>query len=99
MALNRLIQFKAMRVIEQGNDTSIGTAKTLNPPAGANAIVLQALGQNIRYTLLTSLTPTASFGLQLEAGKKELIDLDGTTVIKVIEETGGGSIEFVWGEF
>lgn len=80
-------------------DSTISASTTLTPAAGANALLLQALTQNIRYTL-DGTTPTASTGFQLEASKLLLIDVPaGGMTIKVIEETASASIQYQWGAY
>jgi len=77
-------------------DATISAATTLTQPAGANAVLIQAETQNIRYTLDGS-TPTATLGFIIEAGKKELIDVptSGMT-IKIIEEAASAKASWQW---
>lgn len=80
-------------------DSTISASTTLTPETGATALLLQALTNNIRYTLDNS-TPTASTGFQLEAGKLILIDVPSSGMtIKVIEETASASIQYQWGAY
>lgn len=76
---------------------SVTTAATLTKPAGANKVLLQALTQNVRYTLDGS-TPTTSSGFQLKAGDApRQIAVDGGITLKVVTETGTASLQYQWG--
>jgi hypothetical protein len=78
-------------------DTTISGATTLTPPTGATKLLIQALAQNVRFTL-DATVPTASVGFQLKAGDPPLlIPIKAGQVVTVIEETASGNIEFAWG--
>lgn len=78
-------------------NSSLSSAVTLTAPAGANALLIQALVQNVRFTL-DGTTPTASIGFQMPAGNPAvIIDLSATTVVKVIQETSGAIIQYQFG--
>lgn len=77
---------------------AIVTAQTLTPPGDSTKLLIQALDQNVRYTL-DGTTPTASVGFQLLAGDPPVVVPIGVdTVIKVIEEAATASLQFQWGE-
>lgn len=82
-----------------GSHTSgraIAAATTLAPPAGARRVLLQALTQNVRYTL-DGTAPTASLGFQLKAGDPPVvIPVGDTVVLKVIEEAATASLQEQW---
>lgn len=74
--------------------TVAGTALTLTVPGGnVDAVALQALAQNIRYTI-DGTTPTASTGFQLTAGSSDVVGLSDGVTVKVIAETGTANIEY-----
>ena len=74
-----------------------GTVWPFAPPAAARVIMMQALTQNIRYTL-TGSTPTATSGFQMKAGDPPiLVNLDGV-VLKIICETNGAILQYELGE-
>lgn len=75
---------------------AISSATTLDVPAGANRLLLQALAQNVRYTL-DGTTPTASTGFRLTADTDPLLIVwtPGMSV-KVIQETATASIQAQW---
>lgn len=75
---------------------SLSAAVTITPSTGATKLLLQALTQNIRFTI-DGTTPTASKGFQLADGEMRVIPIGGNTVIKVIEETASADIEYVSG--
>ena len=65
---------------------------------GANKILIQALTQNVRYTLDGSV-PTATAGFQLKAGDPPvIISILGITVLKVIEETATADVQIQAGK-
>lgn len=77
---------------------TLTSAVTLTPPTGATKIMLQALTQNVRFTL-DGTTPTASLGFQLKAGDPAVIVQIGNDVtLKVIEETATADLQYQWGK-
>jgi hypothetical protein len=76
-------------------DTTISTATVLTLPSGANGLLMQATGQNIRYTLDGS-TPTASKGFVLVSNAAPVLVTFPTddTVVTVIEATASAAVEF-----
>lgn len=76
---------------------TISSATVLTAPAGANRLLIQALTQNVRYTL-DGTTPTATKGFQLKAGDPPvLIPFRAGIVITVIEETATADLQYQWG--
>lgn len=76
---------------------AINTAKTLTPPGGATLLMIQALTQNVRYTL-DGTTPTATTGFQLKAGDPAiLVPIGSGTTVKVIEETATADLQYQFG--
>lgn len=73
----------------------ISTAATLTKPEGANSILIQALVQNVRFTL-DGTTPTASVGFQILAGNPPMIIAVPEASIKVIEEVASASLQYQW---
>jgi hypothetical protein len=79
----------------------ISSAVALDPADdsadGATKVLVQALAQNVRYTLDGS-TPTAAVGFQLKAGDPPVIILleDGVTVT-IIEEAATADMQYQWG--
>lgn len=62
-------------------------------PAGANALLLQAVGQNVRVKF-DAAAPSASAGFQLRAGDPPiLIVLHEGQFFYVINEVAGGTLE------
>lgn len=69
-------------------------ASTVFIPKQARGILVQALTQNIRYTL-DGTSPTAGSGFQLKAGDPPLyIELGDRINLKVIRETSGAVLEY-----
>jgi len=99
MAGHRQVQEAPLSVGSNSHtqNSSLSSAVTLTTPAGANALLIQAFTQNIRYTV-DGTTPTASKGFQLAAGSILLIDVGADMTIKVIEETASASIDYQWGD-
>lgn len=77
---------------------TISTAVELTKPAsGANKILIQALTQNVRYTL-DGTTPTANKGFQLKAGDPPTLLFIGTGItLKVIQEAATADLQYQWG--
>ena len=73
---------------------AISSATVLTRPAGATKILIQALTQNVRFTLDGTL-PTAASGFQLKAADPPLIiPLGSRTRITVIQETATASLQY-----
>lgn len=69
-------------------------ASTVYIPNNVRGILIQALTQNVRYTL-DGTNPTASSGFQLKAGDPPLyIELDHRISLKVIRESSGAVLEY-----
>lgn len=76
---------------------TISSATTITPPTGATKWLVQALSQNVRYTL-DGTAPTTSKGFQLKAGDPPVvIPLGVATVLKVIEETATAGLQEQFG--
>lgn len=78
--------------------SDLSTFKTLTPPAGACRLKLQAIDQNVRYTL-DGTTPTSVVGFQIFAGDpdREIYVAPGS-VVKVVEETATAALQGQWGK-
>lgn len=74
----------------------ISSAVTLTPPATATKVIIQAIEQNIRFTL-DGTTPTATKGFQIVAGESPItIPVGSGTTLKVIEETATADMQYQW---
>ncbi len=77
--------------------SDLSSAVTLTPPAGADRIYLQAVGQSLRYTF-DGTVPTATIGFQFPTGGDgALFVLKGSASLKFIQETAGASMQYQWG--
>lgn len=77
-----------------GATISAATSLSALAPAGTGGILIQALTQNVRYTL-DNTAPTASLGFQLKAGDPPvIIPLNGNVTLKVIEETATADLQY-----
>ena len=87
----------SIRPVGTHNDgLTISSAVTITT-TGAEKILMQALTQNIRYTL-DGTTPTATLGFQLLSGDPPLlIILEDKVVLKVIEETATADLQYQLG--
>lgn len=75
----------------------ISTAQALVNPAGATKLLIQALDQNVRFTL-DGTTPTASKGFQLRAGDPPvIIPISANTTVKVIQEAATADLQYQYG--
>jgi hypothetical protein len=77
---------------------AISSAVSLTIPAGASKLMIQALTQNVRFTL-DGTAATTSLGFQLKAGDPPVIIplAPLTPVVKVIEETATASLQYQFG--
>jgi hypothetical protein len=75
----------------------ISSAVTLTAPTGATKIMIQAVTQNIRYTL-DGTAPTTSVGFLLKADDPAVIlPLGNNTTIKVIQVAATADLQYLWG--
>lgn len=83
-----------------GNHTrnaSLGTAVTLTAPTGATKLLIQALTQDVRYTLDNS-TPSSTNGFLMVADDPPLlIPLGPDTIVKIIQDAAGAEVQYQWG--
>jgi hypothetical protein len=76
----------------------VDTLFTLNIPTGCEEVMVQALTQNIRYTL-NGTNPTAASGFLLTAGDPAVVlPVTKNTVLKFISATAGAILEHEFGE-
>jgi hypothetical protein len=79
-------------------ELAINTAKTLTPASGATKLLIQAITQNLRYTL-DGTTPTTTKGFRLVADTDPLIiPVGADTVVMVIEEAATCDFQYQWGQ-
>ena len=87
---------KIARLRPSGSHTSnasLSSAVTLTVPDGASGVLVQAITQNIRYTL-DGTVPTASLGFRLTAGDAPImIPIEGAT-LKFIQETATATLQY-----
>lgn len=77
---------------------TIATATILTPATGATKLFIQALSQNVRYTL-DGTAPTATSGFQLKVGNAPVIILiEENTTVQVIQEVATASLQYQWGQ-
>ncbi len=79
-------------------DATVSSATTLTKPgSGASKLLIQAVDQNLRFTL-DGTAPTTSKGFVLKADWPPLLLQVGEGVtVRVIEETATGGVEYQWG--
>ena len=78
--------------------TTISSAVNLTATKPGPKILIQALDQNVRYTL-DGTTPTASKGFQLKAGDPPTLIYVGyaNVTLTVIQEAATADIQYQWG--
>ena len=92
------VEFHFTPVGAHSDGATISSAQTLTCPADATKLLIQALGQNVRYTL-DGTTPTATKGFQLKVGEPPaLLSVTSETTVKVIEETATADLQYQWGK-
>ena len=75
----------------------ISSAVTITIPTYATQWMVQALTQNVRFTL-DGTPPTATLGFQLKAGDPPLIlSVSPGLALKVIEEAATASLQYQFG--
>jgi hypothetical protein len=79
----------------QITDAALSAVKTFLKPADANGCLINAVTQNVRYTLDGSTAPTASVGLLMVAGQAPIY-LEPGASLKVIEVAASASISLQW---
>lgn len=76
---------------------AISSAQALVNPPGATKLLIQALSQNVRFTLDGS-APTTSRGFQLRAADPPIIIPIGVnTTVRVIEEAATADLQYQYG--
>lgn len=97
MPLGNVVIQPAKVVGSHTSNNTISTATSLTAPAGAGSLIIQALTQNVRYTL-DGTPPTTTTGFQLKAGDPPRTIPIGAAgqVVKVIEETATAVIQYQW---
>lgn len=75
-------------------NSSLSSAATISIPDGATKIIVQALDQNIRYTV-GGTAPTTTLGFQLKAGDPPImVPIGAGTSFKFIEETTTATLQY-----
>ena len=81
------------------NAVTLGTAvfSPSTPPGGANYLMVQAVTQNVRYTLTVGVNPAATIGFQLVASAAPIIIALGRGVNpRFIREAAGAILQYQW---
>jgi len=88
----------AFNPVSSHNDgLAISSVQTITVPSGANKWMVQALTQNVRFTL-DGTAATTTCGFQLKAGDPPIIIPVGSrTTIKVIEESATADLQYQFG--
>lgn len=79
-------------VNEHVTDSSLSSEKKIDVPAPANAVILQALSQNVRVKLKG--TATTGQGFRISAGADPVLYPIGAATISVQEETATATLEY-----
>lgn len=80
-------------------DLAVNVVHNVNIPPNVNAILVQALGEDIRYTLSQNSLPSATSGFRLTAGNDPLvIPVDPkVTQLQFYAEGAGARLEMQFG--
>lgn len=75
--------------------TSLSSAQTITVPVGASGILVQALSQNVRFTLDPATVPTVSVGFEIRAGDQAVyIAAASGSIIQFIQEAASANIQW-----
>lgn len=92
-----LVLFVPIGAHNDGSDISSAVDLIDTRPAGATKIIVQTVGQNIRYTL-DGTNPTATKGFRIRADDPPfIITLAGVNSLKIIEEAATADFQYQWG--
>lgn len=92
---NYLTRFAAVIPVGAHTSLSLANAETLTPPAGTQAVILQAITQAVSFTL-DGTVPTSTVGFQLATNDMLLLDLATSVTIKAIQVTSGAVLQYQW---
>lgn len=88
------ISFQPYQFVGSHNTIACTTVQPITLPTGANAILVQATGQNIRIRF-DGANPTAASGFQIRAGDPPtLIILGNSVTFLALQETASGFLEW-----
>lgn len=89
------INFQALQFVGGHNTIACTTAQVITLPSGANAMLIQATGQNIRIPF-DGTNPTAASGFQIRAGDPPtlLVLPDSNRSFLAIQEAASGFLEW-----
>jgi hypothetical protein len=83
---------------EAHRSQDVDTLFTVNIPKHCGEVLVQATGENIRYTV-NGTNPTAASGFVLISGNDPLvIPVTNKTTLKFISETAGAILQMAFGE-
>jgi hypothetical protein len=80
----------------QSSVMAVGTVVPISIPKGVNALLVQAIGQNIRYVLVGTPSPTSGFRLTAGNDPIAIPVVEGMTV-QFVPEAAGASLEMQFG--
>lgn len=80
----------------QSDTLAVGVVETISIPKGVNAILVQAINQNIRYVLVGAPSPTSGFRLTAGNDPIAIPVVEGMTV-QFVPEIAGASLEMQFG--
>ena len=90
--------FKPLEGQAHQSATLAATVLTLNTPTAAQEIVVQAVTENIRFTM-DGTAPSATFGFQLVAGNVPVqITITQFTTLRFFREAAGAILEYQYGD-
>lgn len=76
------------------NSVTVATVRQVTTPANATGLLVQAITQNIRFTLDGS-NPTTTTGFQLKAGDPTvLIPVGPNVTVRFLEETASATLQY-----
>jgi hypothetical protein len=91
---------QAINPVRDHFQLALSGLETLDAPIEARLLIVQATGENVRFTIHQLSAPTATSGFVLTAGNDPLIiPVEGEDFqFKAIEETAGAVLEGQWAQ-
>jgi hypothetical protein len=95
MASKPMIMGSPISYLAFSRYTSLGTAQTLTPPSAADGVLMQAVTQNVVFSIGSTATATNGFIL-LAGAEPTLVTFPSGTPLSVIQQAAGAELRIQW---